>query len=166
MKIKLILTVALTILPAFGTLRESYASVPISTEQSVEEANKAEEKAFLATLKEIKGIKTTASGLRYKMDSRGKGKRPTATDEVYVKYKGYFVDGTVFDQSLDKPAIFHLQNLIPGMAEGLAMLGVGGKITLFIPSKIAYGENGTGKIPPHKMLIFEVELLDIYNEYE
>lgn len=130
------------------------------------EANKAEEKQFLATLKNVKGIKTSASGLRYTIESKGKGRKPTAADEVYVKYKGYFVDGTIFDHKVDSPAIFHLRNLIPGMAEGLAMLGVGGKAKLYIPSRIAYGEGGTGKIPPHKMLIFEVEIVDIYNESE
>ena len=169
MSIKTLLRVAalMCVLCTVGTMPESSAAVPTPQEQEDEgEKNKAEEKAFLATLKNIKGVKTTASGLRYTIQSRGKGRKPTAADEVYVKYKGYFVDGTVFDHKVDSPAIFHLRNLIPGMAEGLAMLGVGGKATLYIPSKIAYGEGGTGKIPPHKMLIFEVEVVDIYNESE
>ena len=135
-------------------------------QEDVAEANKAEEKAYLAKLKEDKSVKTNASGLRYRIVSRGKGRKPTAQDELYVKYKGYFVDGTIFDHKIDSPAIFHLRNLIPGMAEGLMMLGVGGKATLYIPAKIAYGEEGTTKIPPQKMLIFEVELIDIYNEFE
>lgn len=134
--------------------------------EDVAEANKAEEKAFIAKLKEDKSVKTNASGLRYRIVSRGKGRKPTAQDELYVKYKGYFVDGTIFDHKVDSPAIFHLRNLIPGMAEGLMMLGVGGKATLYIPARIAYGEDGTTKIPPQKMLIFEVELIDIYNEFE
>ena len=129
-------------------------------------ANKAEEKEFLARLKEDKSVKANSSGLRYKIISRGKGRKPTAQDELYVKYKGYFVDGTIFDHKIDSPAIFRLRTLIPGMAEGLMMLGVGGKATLYIPAKLAYGEEGTSRIPPQKMLIFEVELVDIYNELE
>ena len=132
----------------------------------VAEANKAEEKEFLARLKDDKSVKSNSSGLRYKIISRGKGRKPTAQDELYVKYKGYFVDGTIFDHKIDSPAIFRLRTLIPGMAEGLMMLGVGGKATLYIPARIAYGEDGTTKIPPQKMLIFEVELIDIYNEFE
>lgn len=164
----LLLSAAITcLLCTFGTSRELFAQVPTSQEQEDEiEKNKAEEKEFLATLKNIKGIKTSASGLRYTIQNRGKGRRPTGADEVYVKYKGYYVDGTIFDHRVDSPAMFHLRTLIPGMAEGLAMLGIGGKATLYIPSRIAYGEDGTGKIPPHKMLIFEVEIVDIYNESE
>lgn len=165
---KLLLSAAIIcLLCTFGSSREALAQVPTSQEQEDEgEKNKAEEKEFLATLKNIKGIKATASGLRYTIHDRGKGRRPTGADEVYVKYKGYYVDGTIFDHRVDSPAMFHLRTLIPGMAEGLAMLGIGGKATLYIPSKIAYGEGGTGKIPPHKMLIFEVEVVDIYNESE
>lgn len=148
-----------------STLQHPNQPQTLDTED-VAEANKAEEKAYLAKLKEDKSVKTNASGLRYRIVSRGKGRKPTAQDELYVKYKGYFVDGTIFDHRIDSPAIFHLRNLIPGMAEGLMMLGVGGKATLYIPAKIAYGEEGTTKIPPQKMLIFEVELIDIYNEFE
>ena len=136
------------------------------TQEDEAKANKAEEKAFFAKLKEDKSVKTSSSGLRYRIVSKGKGRKPTAQDELYVKYKGYFADGTIFDHRIDGPAIFHLRNLIPGMAEGLMMLGVGGKATLYIPSRIAYGEEGTTRIPPQKMLIFEVELIDIYNEFE
>jgi len=85
-------------------------------------------------------------------------------DEVYVKYVGKFTDGTVFDSSTDSPAVFCMNGIIPGMAEGLTLIGAGGKITLFVPSKIGYGHNGAGPIPGDKLLIFEVELLDIYNE--
>lgn len=148
-----------------STLQHPNQPQTLDTEDEAK-ANKAEEKAFFAKLKEDKSVKTSSSGLRYRIVSKGKGRKPTAQDELYVKYKGYFADGTIFDHRIDGPAIFHLRNLIPGMAEGLMMLGVGGKATLYIPSRIAYGEEGTTRIPPQKMLIFEVELIDIYNEFE
>jgi len=129
-------------------------------------ANIKEEREFFAANKKVKGVKCSPSGLQYIIENKGKGQKPVDEDEVYVKYCGHFVDGTVFDQSLLKPAIFQMRALIPGMVEGLKMLGIGGKATLYIPSRLAYGKNAPENIGPDRMLIFEVELLDIYNEYE
>lgn len=128
--------------------------------------NKEEENTFLSTNKSVKGVKCSSSGLQYVIIDKGKGKKPHGVDEVYVKYKGYFADGSVFDSSLEKPAIFRMNAVITGMAEGLSMLGVGGKAILYVPSKLGYGEIGAAAIEPYKMLIFEIELCDIYNEYD
>jgi len=123
-----------------------------------------EEKEFLAANRKEKGVKISSSGLQYKILAKGKGRKPLLTDEVYVKYCGYFVDGTVFDQSLLKPAIFRMNAVIPGMSEGLSMIGEGGKITLYIPSELAYGSYGTSSVPPYRMLIFDVQLEEIFSE--
>ena len=125
---------------------------------------KEEEKAFLKANKSVKGVRTLQSGLQVMILNRGKGRRPTLKDEVYVKYKGHFVDGTVFDESLSKPAVFRMSGVIPGMKEGLSQIGEGGSAVLYVPSKLAYGSEGAGQIPPDRMLIFEVELIEIYCE--
>ena len=128
--------------------------------------NKQEEKEFMSKIRSVKGVKSSSSGLLYKIENRGKGRKPLAYDEVYVKYKGTFADGTVFDSSTESPAIFRMNALIKGMSEGLSMLGIGGKATLYIPYHLGYGEQGTASIEPCKLLIFEVELMDVYNEFD
>ncbi len=140
-----------------------YCGVWSASSQDISE-NAREEREFLKSNKSAPGVKSSSSGLQYIISSKGKGRKPTMEDEVYVKYVGKFTDGTVFDSSTDSPAVFCMNGIIPGMAEGLTLIGAGGKITLFVPSKIGYGHNGAGPIPGDKLLIFEVELLDIYNE--
>jgi len=123
-----------------------------------------EEKEFLAANKSNKEVKSLSSGLQYKIINKGKGRKPTAADEVYVRYIGRFVDGTIFDQSVAQVAAFKMTGIIPGMSEGLSLIGKGGKMIMYIPSSLAYGARGTGNIPPYKLLIFEVELVDLYDE--
>src|SRR6185436_13396180 len=94
---------------------------------------------------------------------------PKPTDTVKVHYTGTLVDGTVFDTSLKpreagaaiEPAEFPLDQVIPGWTEGIQKLQKGGKIKLYVPSNLAYGDDGRPGIPPASTLIFEVELLDI-----
>jgi FKBP-type peptidyl-prolyl cis-trans isomerase len=110
------------------------------------------------------GVKTTASGLQYKIVKEGAGKSPAATDTVLVHYRGTLLDGTEFDSSYkrNEPISFPLNRVIPGWTEGLQLLKEGGKAILYIPSKLAYGENGAGGIiGPNETLIFEVELLKV-----
>ena len=90
--------------------------------------------------------------------------KPSATDRVEVHYSGKLVDGTEFDSSYkrNEPIVFGLNQVIPGWTEGLQLIGKGGKVKLFIPSKLGYGERGArGVIPPNATLVFDVELLDI-----
>jgi len=118
---------------------------------------------FLAENKAKEGIVTTASGLQYKVIKEGAGKTPKATDEVAVNYKGTLTDGTVFDESKPgMPAEFGVDGVIKGWTEALQLMKEGGKMQLFIPGDLAYGEKGSGdKIGPNAVLIFEVELMSV-----
>ena len=109
------------------------------------------------------GVKTTASGLQYKILQIGNGDYPTAKSTVTVHYTGTLIDGTVFDSSVDRgePISFPLSGVIPGWTEGLQLINVGGKIELTIPYELGYGERGQGPIPPRSVLIFDVELIAI-----
>jgi FKBP-type peptidyl-prolyl cis-trans isomerase FklB len=119
---------------------------------------------FLAENAEREGVITTASGLQYEVITEGTGASPSATDQVTVHYHGTLIDGTVFDSSVDRgqPATFPLNGVIPGWTEGLQFMKEGGKTKLFIPSDLAYGDQGAGElIGPGATLIFEVELIKV-----
>ena len=126
--------------------------------------NKAKEEAFLKENAQKPGIKTTASGLQYKVISTGAGPLPKLTDTVKVHYRGTLLDGTEFDSSYkrNEPAVFPLNGVIKGWIEALQLMKVGSKWQIFIPSSLAYGEQGAGQvIGPNATLIFDVELLSI-----
>ncbi|MEK7950900.1 FKBP-type peptidyl-prolyl cis-trans isomerase [Luteolibacter soli] len=126
--------------------------------------NKEEGAAFLAKNAKEEGVVTTASGLQYKILKQGDGAKPTATDTVKVHYHGTLLSGKVFDSSVDRgePISFPLNGVIKGWTEGVQLMPVGSKFKFFIPSDLAYGDNGAGAdIGPGATLIFEVELLAI-----
>lgn len=128
------------------------------------EKNIKEGESFLATNGKKPEVKTTASGLQYQVLTEGKGAKPSGTDTVRVHYKGTLLDGKTFDSSYDRkqPAEFVLNQVVPGWSEGVALMPVGSKYKFWIPTKLAYGENGVpGAIGPNATLTFEVELLDI-----
>ena len=108
----------------------------------------------------------TESGLKYKILQKGKGDFPEKGDKVVVHYTGKLEDGTVFDSSVERNVPFEFTlgqgRVIKGWEEGLALMKVGGKRTLIIPSELGYGARGAGdRIPPNATLIFEVELVEI-----
>ena len=126
--------------------------------------NKARGEKFLAENKSKDGVKTTASGLQYKVIKEGTGKKPAKENTVKVHYTGTTIDGKVFDSSVERgePIEFPLAGVIAGWTEGVQLMSVGSKYTLYIPSNLAYGEQGAGQaIGPNETLIFYVELLDI-----
>jgi FKBP-type peptidyl-prolyl cis-trans isomerase len=126
--------------------------------------NKTDGEAFLAENGKKEGVKTTASGLQYKVITEGKGRTPKATDTVSTHYRGTFLSGQEFDSSYkrDEPAEFPVNEVIPGWTEALQLMKEGGKLQLWVPYALAYGDNGRPPaIPPFSMLIFEVELLKI-----
>lgn len=125
---------------------------------------KTEGEAFLAQNAKKEGVKVLASGLQYKVIEQGKGKKPKATDKVRCHYEGTLVDGTKFDSSYDRnePAVFGLNQVIPGWTEGLQLMSEGAKYELYIPYDLGYGAQGAhGAIPPYAALIFTVELLEV-----
>ena len=125
---------------------------------------KAENEKFLADNKTKEGVKTTASGLQYKVIKEGKGEIPTETSRVKVHYKGTLIDGTEFDSSYkrNEPATFGVNQVIKGWTEALKLMPVGSKWELYIPQELAYGDRQTGgQIKPFSTLIFEVELISI-----
>ena len=119
--------------------------------------------AFFTKLRENKAVVELPSGLRYEIVTQGDGPAPKATETVKVHYTGTLVDGTVFDSSVQRnePAEFQLDQVIPGWTEGLHKLNKGGKIKLYVPPSLAYGDDARGNIPPSSTLIFDIELLEI-----
>jgi len=125
--------------------------------------NAAEADKFLAANKSKEGVKTTESGLQYKVLKEGSGAQPKSSDTVTVNYRGTLTDGTEFDSSYKRgqPATFPVGGVIKGWTEALQLMKVGSKFQLFIPANLAYGEQGRPGIPPNSLLIFEVELMDV-----
>lgn len=101
----------------------------------------------------------TDSGLYVIVTNPGTGDGCGANSNVKVAYKGYYTDGTVFDQSAG--ATFNLQSVIKGWTEGIPYFNEGGNGVLLIPSKLGYGESGSGSVPGNTVLIFDVKLLEV-----
>ncbi len=129
----------------------------------VKQQSLAANTAFFAKLKENKNIVELPSGLRYEILKAGEGPNPKPTETVKVHYTGTLVDGTVFDSSVQRgePAEFPLDGVIPGWTEGIQKINKGGKIKLYVPPQLGYGDEGNQRIPPGATLIFDVELLEI-----
>ena len=126
--------------------------------------NKAAGEKFLAENAKKEGVKTTPSGLQYKIIKEGKGEIPADTSVVKVHYKGTLIDGTEFDSSYKRkePATFPVKGVIKGWTEALQMMPVGSKWELYIPQELAYGnQNRSAEIKPFSALVFEIELLGI-----
>lgn len=142
---------------------------------------KEEKVAYFKNLMET--ATKTPSGLMYKITSKGNGKKPVKGSDIYIKYAGFLENGSLFDTSIENvarsfgkfdqqradakqyiPIPFQAgrkDGMIPGFIEGIDKMAIGDKAVLFIPSNLAYGAQGAGKvIPPNSNIIFEVELLD------
>jgi FKBP-type peptidyl-prolyl cis-trans isomerase FklB len=117
-------------------------------------------KKFMEENAKQPGVVTTASGLQYQIVEAGKGKTPSPTDQVSVNYRGTLVDGKEFDSSYSRgePTSFQLNEVVEGWTEGLQLIKEGGKIKLFVPPTLAYGERGP---MANQTLIFDVELLSV-----
>jgi FKBP-type peptidyl-prolyl cis-trans isomerase len=134
------------------------------------ERNRYEGETFLAQNAREQGVVTLASGLQYKVLRAGDGKRPTIADTIECRYRGLRIDGKQFDGShaQGRAATIPVAKAIPGWREALQLMAVGSQWKLFVPSRLAYGEegfrskNGTGpSIGPNETLVFELELLAI-----
>jgi FKBP-type peptidyl-prolyl cis-trans isomerase FklB len=140
-------------------------STKMQAKQKIEgDKNKKEGEAFLEANKKKDGVITLPSGLQYKILKEGNGAKPTATQTVKCNYRGTLIDGKEFDSSYKRgePTEFPVGQVIKGWTEALQLMPVGSKWQLFIPSNLAYGENGGGQmIGPNATLIFDIELISI-----
>lgn len=120
-------------------------------------------KQFMTANKAQEGVQETASGLQYVVLEPGTGATPAATSKVTVHYEGRLLDNRVFDSSIQRgePATFALNQVIQGWTEGLQLMKEGGKTRFFIPPELGYGPGGTQNIPPHAVLVFDVQLIEV-----
>ena len=137
--------------------QQEFRAIQMKKKAELTIKNKAEGEAFLAANKTKPGVETLPDGLQYTVLTASTGATPASSDIVSVNYRGTFLDGTVFDSGKHE---FPVTGVIHGWTEALLKMPVGSKWKLFIPSELAYGEQGNRGIPPNSTLIFEVELLD------
>lgn len=133
--------------------------------------NLADAAAFFTKLKDNPNVQVLPDGLRYEVLKAGTGATPKIGQMAKINYTGSFINGQVFDSSVQRnepidvvvqaPSKEDPRGIIPGMLEGLQKMSVGGKIRLYIPPDLAYGDDGAQGIPPDATLIFEVEMLDV-----
>jgi FKBP-type peptidyl-prolyl cis-trans isomerase len=148
------------------TNEESLAIIEAFFKKKQDEAlarNMEDGAKFLEKNKTEEGVVTTESGLQYKVITTGTGPKPAETDEVEVHYRGTLLSGDMFDSSYDRgqPVKFKLNQVIRGWTEGLQLVNEGSKVQFWIPSELAYGEQGGRGIEPNSTLVFEVELLKV-----
>lgn len=140
------------------------AKAQAEREKALKENAELSEK-WLAEIEKQEGVQKTESGLLYRIDREGDGAQATEdTDVVLVNYEGKNRVGDIFDSSYEReePISFPLNGVIKGWTEGMKLVKAGGQITLWIPSELAYGENGAGSdIGPNEALEFKVELLEV-----
>jgi len=168
---------------AYNEVPDSLMMIPVSSDApqriftafnemltaKLQSENLEEADAFLVENGKKEGVEITASGLQYEVMTEGTGEVPTPTSKVKVNYHGTFIDGSVFDSSIDRgePVEFPLNGVIPGWTEGVQLMKVGAKYRFAIPPVLGYGEQGQPNrgggyaIEPNTLLIFEIELLEI-----
>ena len=141
------------------------AKADASGEESEAQENVKKGEAYVEAQKaENKEIRTNSGGLSYYIENPGVGEHPDENATVVVNYTGRHINGEIFDTTDGRgPATFNLQGVVPGFREGIMQLAKGGKATLYIPGKLAYGASGqpAAGIGPDEMLVFDVELLEI-----
>lgn len=145
-------------------MRETFMKARQEQTQKLSGDNKEAGEAFLLKNKDQEGVTTLPSGLQYKVVKAGSGRSPAATDTVTVHYRGRLLDGREFDSSYKRgePTRFPVNQVIPGWQEALQLMKPGDKWEVYIPSDLAYGQQGSGPvIGPNAMLIFEMELLKV-----
>jgi FKBP-type peptidyl-prolyl cis-trans isomerase len=171
MKLKLVTILTLSLLgmqvhadPATQPVQLATTASSTTSTQDPNMKNKQAGEAFLKTNKTKAGVVTLPDGLQYKIITEGKGPKPTETDIVKVEYAGKLIDGTEFDSSSKHggPIEFPLGQVIPGWVEALKLMPTGSTWEVYIPSELAYGENGAPPtIAPNSTLIFTIKLIDM-----
>ena len=144
--------------------QEEYRKKQAALREEKAEATLKDGEKFLAENKNKEGVVALPSGLQYKILKQGNGDKPEIDEKVVCNYRGTLLDGTEFDSSAkhNGPATFPVRGVIKGWREALLMMPAGSKWQLFVPPRLAYGQNGSGQmVPPNATLIFEVELLSV-----
>ena len=144
--------------------REAIKQEKEKKQEELNQANIKKSMEFLTINSTKEGVKTTSSGLQYKVLKEGHGEIATKDDEVEVKYEGRLIDGTIFDSSYERnpqTTKFRPTQVIKGWTEALTMMPEGSIWELYIPYTLAYGERAAGEIPPCSTLIFKVELIKV-----
>ncbi|ERT13553.1 FKBP-type peptidyl-prolyl cis-trans isomerase [Photorhabdus temperata] len=149
-----------------NTLRAFEGKVKSAAEAKMEKEasdNEAKGAKYREAFAKEKGVIKSKTGLLYKIEKEGSGKKPAASDTVVVNYQGALIDGKEFDSSYkrNEPLSIRLDGVIPGWTEGLQNVKKGGKIKLVIPPELAYGKAGVPGIPANSTLVFDIELLDV-----
>lgn len=136
-------------------------AVPALAELSLAERGRA----FLEKNQHADGITVTKSGLQYKILKPGNNKKPTSRNRVTINFQGKHIDNSVFDSTFnDEPLVLSLRRAIKGWIEGLQLIGEGGRIVLYVPSRLAYGRDGTPPtIKRNETLIFIVDLIEVHD---
>ena len=157
--------------PSHLSLIDSSLAVNIMNEyelnrhRNMHQAVIVEGEKFLNENSQREGVIVTATGLQYEVVEQGGGNKPSITDMVEIHYTGYFINGNVFDSSVERNETLSIgvNEVIRGWREALQLMSVGSKWKIYVPYQIGYGELGTqnGPIGPYSTLIFEIELLNI-----
>jgi FKBP-type peptidyl-prolyl cis-trans isomerase FklB len=118
---------------------------------------------FLVENAKKEGVITLPSGLQYKVIKEGAGASPIDSSMVTVHYEGSYINGKVFDSSIERgePVEFGVNDVIPGWTEALKLMKPGSDWELYIPSNLAYGENSPAGVEPNSVMIFKVQLLSV-----
>lgn len=151
----------------YRVLNDINMMIFVSQRQKSEEAATKAKEAEAEYFKQLKAndpdVRATESGLHYKVLKQGEGRNAFIGGRVRFHYKASYADGTVFDQTygVRGPVVTVLNNVFPGLQEGLKMMNGGSHYILYIPSALAFGAEGTTDVPPHTLLIYEIELFDV-----
>lgn len=129
----------------------------------ISQKREAAQQKYLTNFQKEKGVKVLDNGAMMKLSRAGKGKNPKADSTVTVHYTGTLIDGTKFDSSRDRgeATSFGLNQVVPCWTKALQQMKPGARAKVVCPADTAYGNRPVGPIPPHSVLVFDVELLDI-----
>ena len=148
---------------AFNKFNEQLEPIRTANTEKQFADNKAAGEKYLAENKKKEGVKTTASGLQYKVLVEGTGALPTDTTKLQVNYEGKLIDGTVFDSSYERNQPFTVDmaqpRVIQGWVEALKLMPAGSKWEVTIPQELGYGAQNQSMIKPFSTLVFTIEVL-------
>ena len=152
-----------TMKDSLGKMREKMMGEAKAKFETLAKENKDKSDKFLSENKSKKGIVVLPSGVQYRVIEEGSGRRPTATSEVTVHYRGSLTNGFEFDSSFarNQPAQFKVDSVLKGWQEVLPLMKIGDHWQIFLPPDLAYGLRGQGPIGPNEALVFDIKLVDI-----